>query len=66
MEKKVTEKQLLDAIEKYQGELADNDKVSETKFKHMQAALYGCKMIVRHLFGSKQVQENAMVKSTNP
>jgi hypothetical protein len=56
----VSEKQLIDAIDGYLGELADNPKISETKFHNMQVALYGAKCLVWDLFGSPRKRQTAM------
>lgn len=60
--KSVTGEQLIERITRYQEQLADDPKVSETKFHHMQLALYGCKMIIRDEFGLPQKMEMAMSK----
>lgn len=60
--KQVTEKQLVDAMDAYIDKLADTKSVSPTKLNSMQQAIYGCKMIVRNAFGSKQKMENAKIR----
>lgn len=57
--KRPTAKQIIDALDKWQGDLADSKKVSNTKFQHMQLAIYGAKCIVRDAFGISRVKENS-------
>jgi hypothetical protein len=63
MEKKVTEKQLIKAFDNYIEQLANNKKVSERKFRDMQTAIYGCKMLVKDAFGSPRTKEAAKSKA---
>ena len=60
--KPVTEKQLLERIEKYMEQLFDDPKVSPTKFNNMQVALLGAIYIVNDAFGSPRKMRNAWVK----
>jgi|GEM_PF-4537436 len=60
--KQPTAKELIDAITKYQVELADNPEVSDTRFRHMEAALYGAKAIIRNIYGLRPVKENAIAR----
>lgn len=53
---------IIEDIDKYKIQLADNKKISATRFQAMQEAIYGCKVIVRRFFGEKQKVENAIVK----
>ncbi len=62
MNKKVTEKQLIEMLDEYRKKLVDDPKVSVTKFQHMLTAIYGCKVIIRNAFGSPQQREVARVK----
>jgi hypothetical protein len=58
----VTEKQLIDRMEKYLDQLQDDDKVSRTKFYHMQVAVVGCMYIVNDAFGSPRKMYYSRVK----
>jgi hypothetical protein len=58
----VTCGKIIEDMDKYKIQLADNMKISATKFQAMQEAIYGCKVIVRRIFGEKQKVENAIVK----
>ncbi len=58
----VTESQLIEALDNYLGELAENKKVSEAKFHNMQTAIYGAKCLVWDLFGSPRKRQVALSK----
>lgn len=60
--KEVTCDKIIEDIDKYKIQLADNKKISATRFQAMQEAIYGCKVVVRRIFGEKQKVENAIVK----
>jgi predicted protein tyrosine phosphatase len=60
--KSITCEKIIDDFDKYKIQLADNKKISATRFQAMQEAIYGCKVIVRRIFGEKQKVENAIVK----
>jgi hypothetical protein len=60
--KVVTEKQLLDALEKYKEQLFESDKVSATKFDHYQTALYGARCIINDAFGTPRTMIHAWAK----
>lgn len=52
--KKLTQEEILEHLDLYLGHLADDPKVSETKWHHMKTAIIGCKMIVRGTHGYKK------------
>lgn len=58
----VTERKLINAIDKYKKQLYNNPKVSPTRFNHMQTALYGVKCLIWDLHGSPRKSEMAQVK----
>lgn len=60
--KSITCDKIINDIDEYKIQLAGNKKISETKFQAMQEAIYGCKVIVRRLFGKKQKIEKAIIK----
>lgn len=60
--KSITFDKIINDIDEYKIQLADNKKISATKFQAMQEAIYGCKVIVRRLFGKKQKIEKAIIK----
>lgn len=45
--------EIIDRLEEYRKQLADNPKVSQTKFHHMQSALHWAKQIVRDCYGAE-------------
>jgi hypothetical protein len=55
--------EIIDKIEAYRKQLADNPKISSTRFSHMQTALHWAKQIVRDCYGAKmEVGAQAWVK----
>lgn len=51
--------EIIDKIEEYRKQLADNPKISPTKFHHMQNALHWAKQIVRDCYGAER-EKNAL------
>lgn len=58
----VTEKQLIDALDKYLEQLHNSKTVTPAKFHYMQLALYGAKCIINDAFGTKRTTQMAMIK----
>jgi hypothetical protein len=55
--------EVIDKLEEYREQLADNPKVSATRFSHMQIALHGAKQIVRDCYGAEREKgAKAMIK----
>lgn len=60
--KRPTEKQLLNAIDKYRKALYDSKVISDRDFNRMQMALYGAKCIIWDAFGSPRKKEAAWTR----
>lgn len=53
---------LINAMSEYIRQLDRDENISPAKFMAMQTAVYGCKVIVRRMYGLEPKKENAMVK----
>lgn len=47
---KKIEKEIMTEFEKYRVQLLNTKTINDTTYKHMNSAIYGCKLIVEHLF----------------
>lgn len=55
--------EIIDKLDVYRAQLADNPKISATRFSHMQLALHGAKQIVRDCYGAEREKgAKAMIK----
>lgn len=52
-----TEQQILDKMDDYREMLLKSPKVSETKYKHMEVAIVGCKFIINDFFKTPRKSE---------
>lgn len=53
---------ILKELDEYKAQLAEDKRVSATRFNNMQIAIYGAKCIVRDAFGVPRQKEVAISK----